>query len=120
MIEEILYHYLQDNLTVPVMTEMPEVPSEDYPVWPDQFVTIEKVGGGKINQIESASFAVQSHASTLFKAASLDSQVRVAMEKMSTLPQIGSAKLSSNYNHTDPTTKRYRYQSVFDIYFNLG
>lgn len=116
MIEKTVYDYLTECLDVPVFTELPEVPSEDYPAWPEKFIVLEKVGDSVTNHIHAASIAIQSYSiSRLFDAASLDETVRDAMDGLITLPEIGSCRMASNYNFTDTRTKRYRYQSVFDI-----
>lgn len=118
MIEKVLYDFLTEQMEVPVVMELPEVPSADYPTWPDRLIVIERVGGGSVNHIESASFAIQSYGPSLYEAALLDEQVRSAMEGFPSLDLIGSARLASNYNHTDTSTKRYRYQAVYDIYYH--
>lgn len=121
MIEPILMNYLaaalRDELgeDVPVLMEVPVVPSDDFPVWPEKLVVLEKVGGGKTNHIPNSSFAVQSFGPSLYKAAALDETVRDVMEGFTALDEISSCKLSSNYNHTDTRMKVYRYQSVYDI-----
>lgn len=116
MIEKTVYDYLAEQLDVPVFLELPEVPSEDYPEWPDRFVVIEKIGGSVVNHIHTASIAVQSYSiSSLFGAASLDKTVCDAMEGLTVIPNVGSCRLASNYNFTDTRTKRYRYQCVFEI-----
>lgn len=118
MIEQTILNYLNTILDVPVLMELPEVPSEDFPNWPDQFVVIERVGGGKTNHVNQASFALQSYSMlSLYNAAALDDDVKTAMDNIIELPEIGGAKMASNYNHTDTRTKRYRYQCVYDIYF---
>lgn len=119
MIEIIARNYLMGALDgVPVFLELPEVPSEDYPTFPDRFVLIGKVGGGEADKIDSASLAFQSYSLTsLYEAAALDLEVRGAMKLFPSLSEIGSANLASNYNFTDTSTKRYRYQSVYDIHF---
>lgn len=120
MIETILRGYLDAALNtggteIPVLLELPEVPSESYPVWPEKLVVLEKVGGSKTNQISSASFAIQSYGSTLYNAAVLDEDVRAVMEGFAALDDVSACRLSSNYNHTDTRMKVYRYQSVYDI-----
>ena len=117
MIEEIVLNYLTEQLEVPVMMEYPEVPSEDYPQTPDSFVVIERVGGSRNDRVQSASLAFQSYGKSLYDAAALDSNVRAAMDDIVVLNEVGGVRLSSNYNHTDPRTKQYRYQCVYDIYF---
>ena len=117
MIEATIRNYLQGALNgVPVFLEMPEVPSRTYPHFPQEFVLVQRLGGGQVNKIDNASFAFQSYSlASLQKAAELDKQVREAMHGIVSLPCIASVRLASNYNFTDTTTKRYRYQAVFDL-----
>jgi len=108
MIEKIVRKYLADNLSVGVYMEEPTKA-------PKSYVVIERVGGSQKNHINSASFAVQSYAATLLKAAELDVVVKNVMDHITDTTEIGSAKLASNYNHTDTRKKKYRYQSVYDL-----
>ena len=118
MIEKTVYEYLSTRIDVPVFMELPEVPSEDHPEWPDRFVVIQKIGGGKLDHIRSASFAFQSYSLTsLYEAAALDEEVQAVMDNMAVLDNIGSCSLASNYEFTDTRTKRYRYQCTYDIYY---
>ncbi len=96
-------------IPVPVYMEVPETP-------PDVFVTIEKTGSGRENHINSATFAVQSYAETKFKAAELNDQVKTLLDDLITLPEVTASRLNSDYDFTDNTSKRYRYQAVYDIY----
>lgn len=116
MIEADVRNYLAEKIDVPVFLELPEVPSEDYPVWPDRFVLVEKIGERKTNHICTASVALQSYSmKSMYEAASLDEAVRDAMENIVSVSSVGSSRMQSNYNFTDTRTKRYRYQCVFDI-----
>lgn len=117
MIEKIVLDYLTEHMTVPVFMELPEVPSEDYSTMPERFIVLEKVGGGLNDHINSGSIAVQSYSlNSLYEAASLDEDMRSVMRGIIESDSISGIRLASNYNHTDTRTKRYRYQSVFEIY----
>lgn len=117
MIEKIVLDYLTEHMTVPVFMELPEVPSEDYSTMPERFIVLEKVGGGLNDHINSGSLAVQSYSlNSLYEAANLDEDMRTVMYGIVELDDISGVRLASNYNHTDTRTKRYRYQSVFEIY----
>lgn len=117
MIEKTVLEYLTDKLNIPVLMELPEVPSEDFPVMPDQFVVLEKIASSKTNHVKNDSIAIQSYSLTrLYDAAALDETVRDAMDDIIALDEIGGVRLASNYNFTDTDTKRYRYQCVYDIY----
>lgn len=117
MIETTILEYLGNELDVPVLMELPEVPSGDYSEWPSEFVIIEKVGSSISNRLYRDSIALQSYSlSSLYNAASLDEEVRRVIEEIPEDTGVDAAKMQSNYNFTDTKTKRYRYQSVYDIY----
>ncbi len=109
MIEETILNYLEDNLEVPVSLEVPGGEST--------YVVIERTSGGKENHISSATFAIQSVASTLYEAATLNEKVKEAMENIESLNEISYCSLNTDYNFTDTTTKKYRYQAVFDLIY---
>lgn len=119
MIEITILNYLSNVFgeEIPVLMELPEVPSEDYPEFPEKLITIELVGKKRANHVCSASIAFQSYGNSLYEAAALDERVRAAVDDMVILDDIGSTKLSSNYNFTDTRTKRCRYQCIYDIYY---
>lgn len=62
-----------------------------------------------------ATFALQSYADSMYEAALLNREVIEKMKNMITLDEIFKVKLNSDYNFTDPSTKKYRYQCIFDI-----
>ena len=110
MIETIVLDYLSSVLPEPCSLEVPERP-------PALFVVLEKTGSSSENYINTASFAVQSYAPSLFEAAELNERVKAAMDDLIQLPDIFSSDLDSDYNFTDTSTKRYRYQAVYDIIY---
>lgn len=111
MIEKIVLDYLTTKLT-PTAVVMEEPKSSVA-----KFVLIEKTGGGEKDHIESATLAIKSYDSTLYKAASLNESVKTAMKDIVELSTVSGCKLNADYNFTDTTEKRYRYQAVFDIYY---
>ena len=78
---------------------------------------IEKTGGSRENFINSATIAIQSYAESLYKAAQLNDIVKDAMDHMAESTNIFKSSLNSDYNFTDTSTKKYRYQAVYDIYY---
>jgi len=82
---------------------------------PGSFVIFEKTSGGQKNQINSASFAFQSYGRSMYDAAKLNEELKAAVFKLQWSKEVGGVRLNSDYNFTDTTTKRYRYQAVFDI-----
>lgn len=110
MIETIVLDHLSSVLPEPCSLEVPERP-------PARFVVLEKTGSSRENYINTASFAVQSYGPSLFEAAELNERVKAAMDELIQLPDIISSDLDSDYNFTDTSTKRYRYQAVYDIIY---
>lgn len=111
MIEKTVLDFLTAAFVdMPVYMEVPEN-------LPEKCIVIEMLGAGEENHVFNASFAVQSYGGTLFEAAMLNEDVVGAMYSFSGEENIGRCKLTSSYNFTDTATKRYRYQSVFDIYY---
>ena len=109
MIEEVVFLYLKRKLNVPVRMEYLEDAEE--------YVLIEKVGTSVENYIHSATFALQSYAGSIFRAAELNEEVKSAMDNLTALKEISKSKLNTDYNYTDLTKKKYRYQAIYDVYY---
>lgn len=110
MIEKTVLDYLKEEFQN-VFMEEPEDPLEEY-------IVIEKTGSSVENYIYQATFAIQSYAKTLYKAALLNDKVKKKMDDMIILPNISSSKLNSDYNYTDTQKKKYRYQAVYEIIYH--
>ena len=108
MIEKTVLDYLDDALQVPVYMEVPENP-------PKEYIVIEKTSGGVRNHIYNATLAIQSVSESLYLAAGINEQVKAAMEVIADKTEISKCDLNSDYNFTDTSTKKYRYQAVFDL-----
>lgn len=108
MIEIVIKQFIDDHLSVPAFLERPEKP-------PKRYVLIEKTGSGEKNQLPSSTFAFQCYGPSLYEAALLNEDLKVAVKAMIVLDEISKIKLNSDYNYTDTETKEYRYQAVFDI-----
>lgn len=108
MIEEILIRYLAETLGIPVFATEPEYPPESY-------LKIEKTGSGVRNWIRTATVAVQSYGPSMLAAAELNGRVVRAMLQAPSQDEISRCELNSDYNFTDPETRRFRYQAVFDL-----
>lgn len=108
MIEKVIYDYLNDVLDVPVSLEVPKN-------HPARYVVMEKTGSRRENLITSSTFLFRSYAPTLFEAASLNEEVKAALDNAIVLAYIARAKLNSDYNYTDTSKKLYRYQCVYDF-----
>lgn len=110
MIEKILLDYLNNTLSVSAYMEKPANP-------PEKYVLLERTGGSSENYIKSATFALQSYADSLFDAATLNEEVKAAMDNIVVLNEVMSSELNSDYNFTDTTKKQYRYQAVYDLFY---
>ena len=82
---------------------------------PESYVIFEKTSSGKRDYANSATFAFQSYAPTLYSAAILNEEDKAAVESMVELNEISGIHLNGDYNFTNTETKEYRYQAVFDI-----
>ena len=108
MIESTIIEYLNSNLSVPAYAEKPD---EE----PLEYVLIEKTGGSSTDYINSATIAIQSYADSLFGAASLNETVKTVIMEIVNLDEIVSVKLLRDYNFTDKSKKKYRYQAIISV-----
>lgn len=110
MIEEVVIAYLSQRLSAPVVGSLPE----DFPM---TFVSVEKTGSYVRDHIVTETLAIQSWADTQYNAAVLNKAVKAAMPGLLELDCIGRVKLNTDYNYTDTTTKRQRYQAVYEVVY---
>ena len=110
MIETIVLNHLIRELNMEDVYM--KVPKENLP---DRFVVVEKTGGWRTDHVDHASFAVQSYAPSLVEAAMLNEDVKAAMDSLIEETEVTQSAYDTDYNYTDTTTKRYRYQCVYDI-----
>jgi hypothetical protein len=110
MIEEIVINYLSNNLQIGVYAEEPNDITPPY-------IVVEKTSGGMVDHIQTATLAIQSYGKSLHDAASLNKKMKGAMENITDLNEISSVELNSDYNYTDTSRKKYRYQAVFDFVY---
>lgn len=112
MIETILLDFLTEKMSVPVFMEEPSNP-------PSAMVILEKTGSTLRNHVSSSTFAVQSYGASMFEAAELNDLVKKTIldgvDGIITLDEVIGVELNSDYNFTDTTSKRYRYQAVIVI-----
>lgn len=108
MIEKRIIDYLSETLELPVYAEMPEPNS-------GEFLVVEKTGSSRENYVDTANFVVQSYADSLEAAAELNIRVINAMLDMGPEHNISEVRKNTDYNNTDTSTKRYRYEAVFVV-----
>lgn len=110
MIEEIVLNYLKENLEIPAYMEEPEKP-------PKEYVLVEKIGSSESDMVCTATLVVQSYSDSLYHTAILNNKVKETMQDIVNIDDVSRCACNSDYNYTDTTTKRYRYQAVFDIVY---
>lgn len=109
MIEEIIYKHLSEAMSVPVSFEVPESA-------PETFIVLEKTGSSTPDGfLETDTIAVQSYAATMIGAVNLNDEVKSAMRTLTSVDTVTKVSLNSDYNFTDTSMKRYRYQAVYDV-----
>ena len=115
LLEAIVISHLSTKLnSTAVYAERPKTP-------PAKYWIVEKTAADEENRLLQATVAVQSISSaSLLEAAQMSHDAEQAMRSLIEVDGIGSSKLNSAYNFTDPETKEYRYQAVFDIYYMEG
>jgi hypothetical protein len=79
------------------------------------YVVIELTGQREDDRITQSTFAFQTYGASLLDAAELRDEVKAAVKTLIELDEVTKVDLNSSYNFTDPSTKEYRYQTVFDI-----
>ena len=110
MIEKIIRDYLLTVLDVPVYVDVPADPPETY-------VIIQRTGGSETEHIRSAVVAIQSYGPRKTAAAELHEQVLELLPDIADGVKVSACDVNAEYDFTDTTTKRYRYQAVFDIIY---
>lgn len=108
MIEKTILDFLQEYMNVPCYLEEPKDPPEEY-------VILEKTGSSRSETLYDSTFAFQCYAGTLYNAAELTETLISVMDNLDGLNEICRVTLNNSYNYTDTSTKRYRYQTVYDI-----
>lgn len=109
MIEVLVLSYLKSALDVPVYALMPDLSKNK------EFVLIEKTFESDTNQLKECNIAIQSYADSLYNAILLDHKVQKSMKSFDSVNNIASVHLTNDYNFTDTTTKKYRYQAIYKI-----
>ena len=110
MIELTIYNFISQNTTVKTYMEIPKNPASS-------FYVIEKTGSERVNHVDSSTIVIQSYAPSMYEAATLNDAVKAIMlgDAILELGEICNVELNTDYNFTDETAKKYRYQAVFDV-----
>lgn len=112
MIEDIIIAYLAGAQSLPVYAEVPVDP-------PTEYIVIQRTGGAEENLIREATVALQTVTMTSrYRAAQLAESVRELMLAITSRPEIFHSSVNAGpYDFTDPSTKAYRYQTVYTLYY---
>lgn len=109
MIEVTTIEYLSAAMECPVYAEEPDQAIPRY-------LVIEKTGStAEENCLFTSTIAIKSYAEDMLGAMQLNEEVKGAMLSITSVPGITDISLNSDYNFSDTTRKKYRYQAVFDI-----
>lgn len=110
MIEKTIYDYMKRRFDgqIPVYMSYPDKA-------PPRFYLLEKTGGSIENRIAYATFALQSYGVSVNDAARMNLAGINAMLDAAELDSVSAVKLNSDYNFTDTTRKRNRYQAVLNV-----
>lgn len=86
------------------------------PKAPKEWVLIERISQSAVlnGLLYETRIAVQSYGETLLQAAELDESVKNTLLNAD-VETVTGIRLNASANFTDPETKEYRYQSVYDI-----
>ncbi len=113
LIEQLIYEYLNEckdagEISVPAFLMRPE--NE-----PTEYLLIEKTGSAESNRITSATIAIQSYGSTLYRASTINSELKACMRDLVSNNAISRCVCATDYNFTNTATKHPRYQAVYEI-----
>lgn len=112
VIEALIIAYLtaHTGISYPVYGDMP--PGDD----PDRYYLVDKTGNSVTDHLHTAQITVQSvSAVSKAEAAGMNEALVTAMMGLTSLAEVSACRLNSDYDYTDTSTKRYRYQAVFDV-----
>lgn len=108
LIEKTIRDYLLDKISnVPVEVEQPTNKSK--------YIVFRVVDRGKENQINEVTIEFYCYGASKLEAATLDQELRNAMENIVILDSIFSCKIGGGNDNYDDDLKKYRYRSYFNI-----
>ena len=109
-IESVIIDFLnQADLDAPTYGDDPKNPPEEY-------YTVELIGGPSINKINQSTIAIKSHAKSRARAADLAYDVDNVMQNgLIEDDYVSGVKRNTVANFTDTAKKTYRYQGVYVV-----
>lgn len=113
VIEATIIAYLteHDDVSYPVYGDTP--PGDT----PSSYHLVQKTGNSAHDHLHTAQIVIQSVTteSKLTAAAMNETVVSAMADFAASESSVSACRLNSDYDFTDTTTKRYRYQAVFDV-----
>lgn len=113
--ESIINYLIRKNLTGIGEHVYAETPVDE----PDEYLIVEQTGSGDENYIENVMVVVQTISrdrnNGLSKVMAINETVIAAMKEMPEHEDVFRCHRNTDYNFTDTSTKKYRWQAVFDI-----
>lgn len=115
-VEEVVISYLNGHADIeyPAYGDTPyknNLPAHHY--------MVEKTGSNTRDRITTAQITIQSvTVQSKAQAARMNERMTGVMEGIVGTSGISACHLNSDYDYTDTTSKRWRYQAVFDITYN--
>lgn len=111
IIEKLILDYLIESIGSDVYIETPDP-------MPSEYIVLEKTGSSEVDRMNSAVIAIQSISDkSLFRAAEINEAVKKAMQHITDSTAITSCELNTDYNYTNTSTKQYRYQAIFNLFY---
>ena len=107
IIEQRVRDYLAANTGKTVVLEYPERPEAS-------FILAARTGG---IALYGEGCPPYKFAAALADAAELNETVKKVMSRFAAETNISACRLNSDYEFTDTSKKRYRYQAVYEIYY---
>lgn len=110
MIEKIIFEYLKAKIVdVPIYLETPTNPPAEYIL-----IMVSGIREQTIN-IHSCLVTIQSYSKTMYQTSLLNERIWDIMENSVENNEITHCKINSSSVLNDLVTKRYRYQTVYDL-----
>ena len=110
MLEVTLRQYLAEELSVPVYLEVPKT-------IPAEYVLLQLIDSGKINQIDAATFSIVAISDSLYNAALLSNSIKEALLDSISLRCISHVDLGGEMSGIDSANKKYQYELTFNFYY---
>ena len=108
----LIQRHLEGKTVYPAFLEEPAKAQR-----PPRYYIVARMGVSPQNHIHHGRIVVQSYAPSLVEAMALNRAAYDAMQSLPELSAVTAAGLASDYNFTDETTGRYRWQAVYEVIY---